>query len=192
MNNRPAIAFLWAIVLSNPAFGGDVTPNGGWSSLASDRSAHQVGDILTILIYESASASNSANSNVAKNTAVHGQVQADANFNHSASLGAGSTSDNTGSTMRSGQMVAQISAVVDEILPNGDLKLSGSQILNINGEHTTIRVRGRVRDADILVDNTVLSSRLADATIDYDGQGFVSRSSKPGIITTVFNWLGIP
>jgi flagellar L-ring protein FlgH len=192
MTTRLPVAVLSVLIWFMPGMADDLVVNSGWSSLATDRNAHRIGDILTIVVYENATASNSANSNVAKTSAIHGQVQADASFNHSASVGAGSTSDNTGTTTRSGQMVAQISAVVEEVLPNGDLKVSGSQILNINGERTNIRVRGRVRDADIAADNTVLSSRLADATIDYDGQGFVSRSSRPGIITTIFNWLEIP
>ncbi|MEO7680134.1 MAG: flagellar basal body L-ring protein FlgH, partial [Sphingomonas sp.] len=52
-------------------------------------------------------------------------------------------------------------------------------------------VRGRVRAADIGADNRVLSSRIADAQIDYDGKGFVSRSAKPGILNRVFRFLGL-
>jgi flagellar L-ring protein precursor FlgH len=88
-------------------------------------------------------------------------------------------------------MVAQISAAVEEVLANGDLRVVGSQVLNLSGEKTVIRVRGRVRAADVSATNAVLSNRLADAEIDYDGKGYVSRSGKPGVLTRVFNWLGL-
>ena len=101
-------------------------------------------------------------------------------------------SDSSGSTDRSGQMVAQISATVESVLANGDLQIVGQQELHINGERTNIRVHGRVRAADISSTNTILSSRLADATIDYDGHGFVSRSAKPGIVTRIFRDLCEP
>lgn len=174
-----------------PAWAADLAADANWSALASDRTAHKVGDVLTILVYENASASNSANSSLAKSSNLRAQGQIGANA-EAAGFALGDGSLNSGSTTRSGRMVAQISASVDEVLPNGDLRVSGSQVLNINDELTKIRVKGRVRPADIAPDNTVLSVRLADATIDYDGQGFVSRSAEPGIVTKVLHWLGLP
>jgi flagellar L-ring protein precursor FlgH len=164
---------------------------GNWSSLATDRRAFQVGDILTVLVYENATASNSASAGSKKNSKVGGAVNAGGKLDEAANLSLNGSSDSQGTTGRSGQMVAQISVKVDEVLPNGDLRLSGTQMLNLSGEHTTIRVKGRVRAADISAANAVLSSRLADAEIDYDGKGFVSRSAHPGIVTKIFNWLGL-
>jgi flagellar L-ring protein FlgH len=80
---------------------------------------------------------------------------------------------------------------VTQVEPNGDLRVSGWQRLNINGESTNIKVSGRIRRDDVSSENTVLSSRLADAMIDYNGRGFASRSAKPGVVTRIFNWLGI-
>lgn len=180
------------VLAAIPAQAADLMADANWSSLAGDRTAHKVGDVLTILIYENASATNSANSSLAKSSNLHAQAQAGSSTDNSASFALGDGSLNSGSTGRSGQMVAQISAVVDEVLSNGDLRISGSQLLNINGEQTKIHLKGRVRLADIAADNTVLSIRLADATIDYDGQGFVSRSAQPGVLTRIFHWLGIP
>jgi flagellar L-ring protein precursor FlgH len=181
------IGFSWCL----PANAADLYHPGEWSALATDRNASRVGDTLTILIYESATATNSASNNSDRSSHFGGQISADTVFNHGGNLSLNSGSDNTGSTDRSGGMVAQISAVVDGVLPNGDLHITGAQALNINGEKTNIKVAGRVRRADISPSNTVLSSRLADAAIDYDGSGFVSRSSQPGLLTRVFNWLGI-
>lgn len=177
--------------LTMPAGASDLFVAGNWPSLAADRRATQQGDILTIVVYENASASNVANSRSKKSTKLDGRISAGSSFNEGAGLSLGSGSDNEGATGRSGRMVAQISAVVENVLPNGDLQIAGSQLLNINGERTVIRVKGRVRAADISASNAVLSSRLADATIDYDGSGFVSRSARPGIVSRIFSWLGL-
>ena len=88
-------------------------------------------------------------------------------------------------------MVAQISGTVVGIEPNGDLDIVGQQLIHINREKTLIKVRGRARQADIGVGNTILSSRLADAAIDYDGSGFVSRSARQGMVARIFSWLGL-
>jgi len=170
----------------------DLYRSDGWPALASDRVAHRVGDSLTVVVYENASAVNSASNGSQRQTDIGGQVTAGRSFNEPASLSLSGDSDNNATTGRSGGMVAQLSVVVDSVLPNGDLHVSGSQTLNINGERTQIKVVGRVRQADISGANAVLSSRLADAQIDYDGSGFVSRSAAPGIVTRIFNWLGLP
>jgi flagellar L-ring protein precursor FlgH len=88
-------------------------------------------------------------------------------------------------------MVAQISVRVDQVYPNGDLGISGAQALNISGERTNIRIRGRVRPTDISGNNTVPSARIAEAVIDYDGTGFVSRSARPGLVQRIFRFLGL-
>ncbi len=88
-------------------------------------------------------------------------------------------------------MVAQLSVTIQEVLPNGDYVILGEQKMHVNGESTTIAVRGRIRSADIDSDNTIVSSRIADAQINYDGKGFVSRSAKPGLINRLFSILGL-
>ncbi len=188
----PYLLLAACMLLAAPAKAADLYAHGGWPALASDRSARKVGDIVTIVVYESATATNTASNGSARGTKLGGQISAGTAFSESGGFNLSGGSDDTGTTGRSGAMIAQISAVVDDVLPNGDLHVTGAQTLNINGEQTNIRVKGRVRQADISAQNAVLSSRLADAAIDYDGSGFVSRSASPGIITRVFNWLGIP
>lgn len=164
---------------------------GAWSSLATDQRASQLGDVLTILIYQDASATNSADSGTRKSRELSGRAQADGVGSQGAGLALGSSFGGSGRTARSGRMVAQITTTVDNVLPNGDLHVAGVQQLNINGEKTRIAVRGRVRRADIIDGNAVLSTRLADAEIDYDGSGFVSRNARPGLFTRLFDWLGL-
>lgn len=182
-----ALAWLAAIM---PAGAGELDQN--WAALASDRSARAVGDVVTVVVYQTSQAADSATTQSSRASNIHGQVAGGPSFNESGHLDLASGSDNTGQTNRSGTMIAQISAVVGEVYPNGDFQIAGSQVLNIDGEKTTIRVKGRVRQKDISAENAVLSTRLADAVIDYDGSGFVSRSAHPGLITRALNWLGLP
>jgi flagellar L-ring protein FlgH len=185
-----------AVVESAPA--ADLAGRGNWTALVSDRSARSVGDALTVVIYEYSNATNSAENSVSKSSMFQGQISAGNpliagnGLNESGSLGLNLGADDRGSTTRGGTMVAQISVTVDSVLPNGDLHIVGGQLLNINGERTNIHVAGRVRPADISPGNAVLSSNLADASIDYDGAGFVSDSARPGLVTRVLNWVGLP
>ncbi len=192
--NMCSIALALAAVFLMPAEAGanDLFNANSFSSLASDRNARRVGDIITVVIDENATATNTAVSNLSKNSNLNGQISGGPTFSEAGNLNLADTSNNSGTTRRSGTMLAEISATVDDVLPNGDLHVVGSQVLNINGERTNIRVKGRVRLADISGSNAVLSSDLADAAIDYDGSGFVSNSAQPGIITRVLNWLGLP
>jgi flagellar L-ring protein precursor FlgH len=180
------------------AHAADLPASGTWSSLASDRVAHNVGDVLTVIVYENSTGTGSAESTVNKSSAFQGQVSAgnpsgnSLAVNESASLGLGHNADNAGTTTRAGTMVGEISVTIDALLPNGDLHVAGAQVLNINGERTRIAVKGRARTADISSTNTILSTSLADATIDYDGAGLVTDSSRAGLLTRALNWLGIP
>ena len=169
----------------------DLYRHDAWPALTSDRVARHVGDTLTILIYENAVASNSAQNGSKKNSRVAGQISAGSSLDESGQIEFGGNFDGASQTGRAGKMVAQISVTVDELLLNGDLHVSGEQSLKINGERTNIKLRGRVRPADISANNAILSTRLADAAIDYDGTGFVSRGVKPGIVTRIFAFLGL-
>lgn len=185
------ILLVLALAIAAPVSAKDLYSAGNFPALASDRRAAAPGDAITIVIYENASASNQATTGSKKSTRLSGSINVGSSLDESGALGLSGSSDNQGSTGRSGRMVAQMSATVEDVLPNGDLRVSGEQTLNINGERTHIRIKGRVRPSDISSSNAVLSSRLADAAIDYDGSGFVTRSARPGIVSRIFNWLGL-
>jgi flagellar L-ring protein precursor FlgH len=169
----------------------DLYRHDNWAAFASDRRASQVGDIVTVIILENSTAANSAQTGTRRESRIGGEISAGAALNESAALGVRGNFDGAGQTSRSGRMVAQLSVRVDQVYPNGDLAISGAQALNIGGERTNIRIRGRIRPMDISGANTVLSGRIADAMIDYDGSGFASRSARPGLLQRVFSFLGI-
>lgn len=188
---RAAAGCMALLAIAHPVHATDLYRTEAFSSLASDRTAQNVGDLIAILVYENASASNTASSGSRKSVRLDGRIQGGNRFDESGALGLSGNNDNAGSVGRSGQMVAQISATVQEVLPNGDLRVAGDQEMTIGGEKTLIRILGRVRRADITAGNAVLSSRLADARIEYDGKGFASRGGKPGIVARVFSVLGL-
>ena len=180
------------LALAPASHAADLYQHGSWSALASDRLADRVGDSLTVVIDQSSLATNSTQNGSKKNNHVGGQLTAGTAFNKSGELDLSSSFDGAGQTGRVDKIVAQISVVVDQVLPNGDLHVMGAQSLKINGERTNIQISGRVRRADIASDNSVPSTRLADAAIDYDGAGFVTNGSKAGLLTRLLNHIGLP
>lgn len=172
------------------ALGEQLYDRDNWANLASDNRAHDVGDIVTVVIYESASATNRVGTRSGKNTTLDGNVGV-AGVDETLSFGIGSGYRGLGETERSDRFVASMAAQVEEILPNGDFIITGSQNLIVNGETRDIKVRGQVRPIDIAPNNTVASSRLANAMINYDGEGFATRSAKPGLLNRIFSFLGI-
>lgn len=163
----------------------------GWGALASDRTAAQPGDSVTIYIIEASSAAASAQSGSQRDTRLSGSVGAGGRVEESGNLGLQGAFEGRGQMNRSGRLVGQIGATVQEVLPNGDLRIAGAQTLEIDGERTSIRLTARVRRADISGDNTVLSSRLADAEIVYDGEGSLSRSGSPALLNRILSFLGL-
>lgn len=186
---RPAI--LLAILLTSaPAWAEDLYTEQPFAALAADTRAANVGDVLTIVVYQSAEARNAAQNNARTRRAFEGSLEAgDTAESAGLSLDGGYTGQ--GEVRRSESFVTQISVTVSEVLANGDLMVAGEQSMHINGETTLVQVRGRVRPSDIMHGNQVLSSRLADARISYDGRGFVSRNARPNLVHRIFSLLGL-
>jgi flagellar L-ring protein precursor FlgH len=161
------------------------------SSLGADQVARAPGDSLTVLVFETFSASNLARSGADRRSQIGLSASSDSLGSESASLDRQGRFDGTGRTERSGRMVATITTVVEEVMANGDMLVSGVQSLMIGGERSTIRVRGRVRRADIAANNTVPSNRLAGAVVEVIGDGFAARSARPGLIDRALTFLGL-
>ncbi len=158
--------------------------------LVSENKAWRVGDVLTVVVQESASASSSADLRGQRDFTVSARLNT-STFREQALAGAtASASDGVGRTQRSGRLLAQLSVRVADVRPNGDLYVSGQQSLRINGEEQLITLSGFVRRRDIAENNTVLSSRIAEARIRFDGKGFVSDQSRPGWLARLFDYLG--
>jgi flagellar L-ring protein precursor FlgH len=95
--------------------------------------------------------------------------------------------DGQGDALQFNQLTGSISVTVVEVLPNGNLKVRGEKRVALNDGSEYIRLAGIVRPIDIDVANIVPSSKVADATIMYTGDGAMAESSKMGWITRFFN-----
>jgi len=162
-------------------------------SLYSDQRAMRVDDILTIIIEESAKAGSQSNTNTSKEnsmdldgggTGVLGFIP-----RFGASGGSKVNYGGKGGTSRQGSLAATISARVVEVLDNGNLIIEGSKVVEINEEKEIIKLTGMVRPADILKNNVIYSSSIADAEITYTGKGVANTGQRPGFLARFINWI---
>lgn len=178
------------LVLPQAGFAEDLYKPNNFAAMASDRVARQIGDALTVVVFEQTETSNTVKLDSRRNSQVGGTISA-GRLNETGNLQAGGSTSGIGGLQRSDRVVAQISVEVRQVLPNGDLVVGGRQQMRINGERTQINLEGRIRQADISSENRVLSSRIANAQIFFEGRGFVAGSAKPGIVSRIFRFLGL-
>lgn len=162
-----------------------------YQGLVSDQKARKVGDALTVLVQESATASSSVDSNAARNADLALRGQTLGQKQRGVDIDVGASNDGGGQTVRSGRVTAQITVTVQAVEPNGELFVAGQQTVDLNGEKQVISVAGRVRPRDVLDNNAVLSSRLAEAQISYNGEGYIAEKTRPGVLSRVLHFLGI-
>jgi flagellar L-ring protein precursor FlgH len=74
-------------------------------------------------------------------------------------------------------------------LPNSIYKIEGKRIIKIDGEEQEIILSGYVRKEDISVNNTIISTYLADAQIELNGSGAINNKTNPGLISRLLEWL---
>ncbi len=90
-------------------------------------------------------------------------------------------------TDRSGKLLAKLSAQVTKVLRNGNMAIRGEQHIKVNKEEQVIVLEGLIRPYDILPNNTVMSSSIADAKITYSGFGVVADRQSPGWLVRVLD-----
>lgn len=168
----------------------DIYSAESYRALASDVKAHRVGDVLMVQVTESASAVTSADTNTARETSGTAEVLFRGRTREVRGHVAHDFEGNA-KTQRAGRLLAQLTVKVVAVHPNGDLQVEGQQELEINDEKQLIRLQGRVRQQDINDGNTVPSSRIADASINYVGDGVLSDGQRVSLITRVLTWLGL-
>lgn len=159
--------------------------------LTVDKRAYRVGDALTVLVSENASAFNSADTDLDRRSDISGSVTTDGR-DFGGGIAFGNASKGAGETSRSNRLQAQLTVTVMEVASNGDLKVSGSKTIEVNREEQVFRLVGRVRREDIGSDNTIASTRLADVKILFSGDGDISDKQRPGLVSRLLEWLGLP
>lgn len=189
---RIPIALFGVALLAHSAISTPLVGRSG--SLFTDIKAHDVGDIITVKIYEDAQATNLSQTNTTK----------EGKFETSGGPGIGSLDfiplfgaagenkneyKGTGNNARSGNLKARMTVRVVAMRNNGDLVVEGNRLITINNDTETLTLSGIVRPQDIGSDNTVDSYNIADAQISYRGKGPATTASRPGIVMRFLNWL---
>lgn len=182
---------LSVLPLTDAVMAADLYQAQSFSALTADRRALKVGDLVTVVVLENSDASNSTDTATDKTSALSVGMGAASGRQQGGNLNFVDGYSGRGSVQRTGRLVAQLTVAVQEVLPNGDLLVKGAQAIDVHGEKTNIRLSGRLRRVDIAENNTVLSSRLADARIEYVGDGVLTEKSKPGLLSRVWTWLGL-
>jgi flagellar L-ring protein precursor FlgH len=160
-------------------------------ALTSDRKAAVVGDLLTIQVFENATATTSADTATRRSASARASlIRSSASPLH-ASLDAGGDFDGGGSTQRTNRFLTTVTVAVKEVLPNGDLRVEGQQVLSLNDERQTVNIQGRVRPVDIADGNVVLSTRLGDATITLVGDGDLTERQRRSWWKRATDWFGL-
>ncbi|MDA3835581.1 MAG: flagellar basal body L-ring protein FlgH [Spirochaetales bacterium] len=171
------------------------------NSLFTDNKARHVDDIITIVIDEYSSGSNSADTTTSRDTSTTAGLTSllglakeaqEKNTRLGSSIRLGGTSSNSlkgkGETTRDGTLEAKITARVVRVLHNGNLAIEGKRRLAINAEDQYIVVSGIIRPEDITSDNIISSQYIADAKIVYTGSGVINDKMRPGWLTRVVDW----
>ncbi|MDX1735832.1 MAG: flagellar basal body L-ring protein FlgH [Halioglobus sp.] len=162
--------------------------------LFEDLRARRVGDILTIVLAESTDAAKSSdtsvdksNSNVITNPLLAGKLR---DFDGSNTLDFDLSSENSfggeSASNQSNSLNGSITVTVAKVLPGGNLYVQGEKWIHINQGNEYIRLRGIVRPVDILADNTILSTQVADARISYGGTGATADANRMGWLSRFF------
>jgi flagellar L-ring protein FlgH len=164
--------------------------HGGWLE---DTRAVRVGDFVVINIDESANAKGNASTNLKKEadgtsgaSAMVGIVPAlkkaypEMDTSKLIEYASKSSFAGAGDTARNGELSGKIAVRVVNEMPNGDLFLEGTKVVLINNEEYHLYVSGLVRPADIAQDNSIASSRIADAQVEFTGRGDLADQQRKG------------
>jgi flagellar L-ring protein precursor FlgH len=159
-----------------------------YRALTADRRAHAVGDMLTVVVVETAHASVSANTDGSHDLQLAAQARTPRGT-YPYGFALGGSDQGEGLTSRAGTLQAQLAVRVTEVEPSGLLHVRGEQSVTINGEQQHIALSGLVREEDILASNLIPSNRISDAQIEFTGQGDVSEAQRHGSIYRFLKWL---
>lgn len=169
------------------------------SAMYSSERAADVGDLVTVIIDQSSSLNKDQSMNTSKESNADvstPQIGADSEWLTSKlekitpmQLSGSSEYSGTGSKSSSSSFNTEFATRVVDVLPNSTLLIQGDREVMLDGELVNMTMSGLVRPRDVRSDNTVLSSKVADARIQYKNTGDLSDGSKPGWLWQFFQFI---
>ncbi len=168
----------------------------GHDAFFRDPRASRAGDVLTVLIAIDDRATLDNRSDRARSGSANLGGGFSASLDDSSTEGeasgdiaANSRSRGQGSIDRKEEIKLSVAAVVTNVLPNGNLVISGSQEVRVNYEMRVLNIAGIVRPRDIASDNTITYEKIAEARISYGGRGRISEVQQPGWGQQVYDFI---
>ena len=173
--------------------------------LFEDVKARRIGDVLTVVLRESTSASKSAKTSADKDQSTEiasptffgatptfnlpGIIPLDSNRNNTLEQNLSGTRSFEGEadSSQSNSLSGEITVTISDVLPNGNLVVRGEKWLTLNQGEEFIQISGIVRPQDVSTQNTILSTQIADARIAYSGKGALAESNQMGWLARFFN-----
>ena len=175
--------------------------------LFEDSRARRIGDILTIRLIEATNASKSQSNDISRNSktdipnptilganpafALPGLLPlvataASGSNTLATSLASNNAFKGQSGTAQTNTLTGDISVTIADVLPNGNLLVRGEKRLNLNSGNEYVKISGIVRPLDVAANNVVPSSKVADATIMYNGDGAEADAGKMGWLSRFF------
>lgn len=188
----PPVPVATAPAASEP---GAIYQSGTDIRLFEDLRAHRVGDILTVRLVEQTNASKSSSTSTSKSTAATYEnptlfgrgVTLDGIPILSSTLSGDQSFEGDGASSQSNSLEGDVTVTVVERYANGNLRIRGEKWVTINQGREFIRVSGIIRPHDIAPDNSVASTKVADARIAYSGKGALAAANRMGFVSRFLN-----
>lgn len=181
-------------MLAPPPNDGGIYRSGGGLSLFEDKRARRIGDVITIVLSENTSSSKKADTAIKKDDSINidagvvlgavphkGQLTMETAVNPTRDFSGESSAD------QSNRLTGTITVMVADVLPNGLLEVRGEKWMTLNRGEEFIRIRGYVRPEDVLPDNTIASTKVADVRIAYSGTGELAQANRQGWLSRFFS-----
>lgn len=191
-----------AVQETKAAPGSLYAPALGAGALFTDQRAYRVNDLVVVRVQEIADANRKAETDTRRETGFNADVSAFLKaingvgftaavpaLDLKAGIGTGITFDAAGSTSRTEHLEANVPALVRKVLPNGNLFVEGHRVVLVNQEENHFYISGVVRPIDIDQNNTIKSSTMADAEVEFTGRGVISDNQHQGWLARFFNWV---
>jgi flagellar L-ring protein FlgH len=171
------------------------------TGMTADHKAGHAGDILTVVVQESANASSTQNQEATRKSRVNDAVQQFIFPAATSGLGthagqlpsfqvSGSSDYTGGGQVSNSQTVtSQAAVLVTDVLPNGNLVIEGVRLVSFSGETQYVVLHGLVRPDDIASNNTVLSSNIAEARVEFVNKGALTQAETPGWLSRIYEFL---
>jgi flagellar L-ring protein precursor FlgH len=199
--SRSASSVAAALALAAAAPAQSLWTGAAARSMYADRKAARTGDIITVVVAESAASSSTQNKRSNRESALEDAVgrflysaSASGFLTHNGELPAfglnGKANSSGGGEVSNNQTLTSRAAVlVTDTLPNGNLVIQGVRVVTFSGETQYVVLHGLVRPDDISPANTVLSSNIADARVEFVAEGTLSDAQKRGWLAKIYEKL---